>query len=367
MNISVPPAYMAVLRTKDGERQALVNMEPSDKAGLLPLFDVQAPDSGGSVDDQLRLAVEFVREAWSAGQEFLVDISQLGTELRTRSGAHPVLFLAAAFGRAQLQPTMCFAFDRNDDAYETAFLDAVKAQGESAKAAFRLQQHDLLFWEETLGRLDALQKASRIPAERLTVIADLQSLRGSQLVDASALEGRFLDLSARGYGRLVVLGSNMPPSESLPKDGELEVRRLEVDIWEGLLRAVPSLVFGDYGIVHPTAVYIPHSGMAIPAPKAKYALPTRWQVIKGHKPKKGEASQYRKIARTLVNSPWFRANDFGWGDENIREIATGRLGKKGNNTDWVAYSTQIHLAMTVKQVAVAVHAATATTRSPEEA
>ena len=108
-------------------------------------------------------------------------------------------------------------------------------------------------------------------------------------------------------------------------------------------------------------------GMAIPAPKAKYALPTRWQVIKGHKPKKGEASQYRKIARTLVNSPWFRANDFGWGDENIREIATGRLGKKGNNTDWVAYSTQIHLAMTVKQLAVAVHAASAVTAERDEA
>jgi hypothetical protein len=101
--------------------------------------------------------------------------------------------------------------------------------------------------------------------------------------------------------------------------------------------------------------------MAIPAPKAKYTLPTRWQVIKGHKPKKGEASQYRKIARTLINAPWFRPNDFGWGAENIREVATGRRGKKGNNTDWVAYTTQIHLAMTLRQVAVAVRAATTST------
>lgn len=358
MKMKISQVYMPVLRTKSGERQALLNLEPNDKAGLLPLFDVQAPESGVSIEDQLGLAVEFVREAWTAEQEFLLDISQLGSDLRTRSGDHPIQYLAMAFGQAELQPTMCFAFDRNDDAYEAAFLAVVQGQGESAKAAFRLQQHDLLFWEETLDRLEALQRASRIALKQLTVIADMQSLRGSQLVDASVLEERFKDLAARGFGRLVVLGSNMPESGSLPKDGEVEVRRLEVDIWEALLRTVPTLIFGDYGIVHPTSVYVPHSGMAIPAPKAKYTLPTRWQVIKGHKPEKGEASQYYKIARKLFSAPWFRPNDFGWGSDSIREIATGRRGKRGNNTDWVAYTTEIHLAMTVKQVAVAVRVAT---------
>jgi hypothetical protein len=366
MNMVMSPVYMPVLRTKGGERQALLNLEPKDKARLLPLFDVQAPEPGEPIEEQLQLAVEFVREAWSTSQEFLLDISQLGSELRTRDGVHPIQYLAEAFGQASLQPTMCFSFDRNDDAYEAAFLAVVRGQGKSAKAAFRLQQHDLLFWEDALGRIDALRTASRIALERLTVIADMQSLRGSQLVDVSVLEGRFKDLAARGFGRLVVLGSNMPESANLPKDGELEVRRLEVDIWEALLRAVPALMFGDYGIVHPTSVYIPHSGMAIPAPKAKYTLPTRWQIIKGHKPKKGEASQYYKIARSLFNAPWFRPNDFGWGAESIREIATGHRGKRGNNTDWVAYTTEIHLAMTVTQVSVAVNAAAATTGAHEE-
>jgi hypothetical protein len=357
MKMKMLPVYMPVLRTKSGERQALLNLEPNDKAGLLPLFDVQAPESGVSIEDQLELAVEFVREAWTSEHEFLLDISQLGSDLRAVDGIHPLQYLADAFGRASLQPTMCFAFDRNDDAYEAAFLAVVRGQGESAKAAFRLQQHDLLFWEETLDRLKTLRIATRIAPERLTVIADMQSLCSAQLVDASVLEGRFRDLAALGFGRLVMLGSNMPESSNLPKDGELKVRRLEVDIWESLLRAVPTLMFGDYGIVHPTSVYIPHSGMAIPAPKAKYTLPTCWQIIKGHKPKKGEASQYYKIARTLHSAPWFRPNDFGWGADCIREIATGRRGKRGNNTDWVAYTTEIHLAMTVRQVSVAVHVA----------
>lgn len=359
MKMVVPPIYMPVLRTKSGERQALLNLGPKEKSGLLPLFDVQAPEPGVSLEDQLDSAVEFVCDAWQNQQEFLLDISQLGSELRINGGMHPIQYLSKAFKQASIQPTMCFAFDRNDNAYETAFLAVVQSQGASARAAFRLQQHDLLFWQEALDRIESLQRTSRIAPERLTVIADMQSLRGSQLVDASVLEGRFKDLNARGFGRLVVLGSNMPESANLPKDGELEVRRLEVDIWESLLRSVPTLIFGDYGIVHPTSVYIRHSGMAIPAPKAKYTLPTRWQVIKGHKPKRGESSQYYEIARKLMNASWFRPNDLGWGAENIREIATGHRGKRGNNTDWVAYTTEIHLTMTVKQVTVAVHAATA--------
>ena len=358
MKILMPPVYMPVLRTKNGEKQALLNLEPKDKARLLPLFDVQAPESGAPVDDQLDIAVEFVCEAWATKQEFLLDISQLASDLRTTSGMHPLQYLAMAFEQASFQPTMCFAFDRSDDAYEAAFLAAVEGQGESAKAAFRLQQQDLLLWEETLSRLNALRAALRIAPERLTVIADMQSLRGPQSVDASVLKGRFKDLAARGFGRLVMLGSNMPESQNLPKDEELEVRRLEVDIWEALRPDVPALIFGDYGIVHPTSVDIPHSGMAIPAPKAKYTLPTRWQIIKGHLPKKGEASQYYKIARALVNAAWFQPNDFGWGAENIREIATGNRGKRGSNTDWVAYTTEIHLAMTVRQMLVAVRTAT---------
>lgn len=35
------PMYLSVLRTKEGERRALLNLEPQDREALLPLFDVQ--------------------------------------------------------------------------------------------------------------------------------------------------------------------------------------------------------------------------------------------------------------------------------------------------------------------------------------
>lgn len=357
MDTTVTPAYMPVLRTKEGEKQALNGLELSDKMEMVPLFDVQAPDPGEPLDEVLQEAIAFFSDVWPADQEFLLDISQLGPELRTTRGDHPLTFLAAGCSEASMRPTICFAFDRNDSAYEDAFMDAVQGQGADARAAFRLQQHDLLFWNETVARISALQSRARLKPSQLTIIADLQSLCVSQTVDTEVVRSRLVDLAARGFGRLVLLASNMPESQKLPKDAEVEIRRLEVDIWEALLKTVPTLMFGDYGIVHPTSVYIPHSGMAIPAPKAKYALPTRWHILKGHKPSKGESSQYRQIARKLVKAPWFRANDFGWGDESIRAVAAGRFGKPGGNTSWVAYTTQIHLAMTVRQVAVAVQAA----------
>jgi hypothetical protein len=356
MNTTVTPAYMPVLRTKEAEKQALNGLEMSDKMEMLPLFDVQAPDPGDSVDRVLQEAIAFFSEVWPAKQEFLLDISQLGSELRTTGGKHPLLFLAEGCTEASMKPTICFAFDRSDSAYEDAFMAAMQGQGADARAAFRLQQHDLLFWNETVARIAALQSRASLQPAQLTIIADLQSLRTSQTVDTVVLSSRLVDLAARGFGRLVALASNMPESQNLPKDEEIEIRRLEVDIWEALLKTVPTLIFGDYGIVHPTSVYIPHSGMAIPAPKAKYTMPTRWHIFKGHKPAKGEASQYRQIARKLVKAAWFRANDFGWGDEAIRAVAAGRLGKTGGNTSWIAYTTQIHLAMTVRQVAVAVRA-----------
>jgi Beta protein len=66
----------------------------------------------------------------------------------------------------------------------------------------------------------------------------------------------------------------------------------------------------------------------------------------------------------MTKASWFQSNDYGWGNENIRDVASAGRGK-GNNTDWVAFTTQVHLAAMVKQVRVAVRAAAAQEPAPE--
>jgi len=75
MNEHPSPEYLCVFRTKQGERRALLNLEPSSGNGLLPLFDVQSNDPGKPLGQHLREAIAMIEEVWPRTGEFLLDIS----------------------------------------------------------------------------------------------------------------------------------------------------------------------------------------------------------------------------------------------------------------------------------------------------
>ena len=359
------PQYLCVFRTKEGERRALLNLESSTDSGLVPLFDVQSNDSGKPLGQHLREAVEMIKEVWPSSAEFLLDISQIGTDARCDEGRHPITELLRACAERTLRPTLCYAFDRDDAAYDDAIVAGLETLQKPRRVAFRLQQHDLLFWTETLARLESLIDRMSVDRRAVTVIADLQAIGPASMPDEDRLRAQLFQLRTAGIGRLVLLASSMPESQALKADTEVVLRRHEIALWESLLRDLPWLVFGDYGIVHPNFAHLRGSGAPIPAPKARYATPNSWIVIKGHRPKKGEASQYRKIARRIVAADWFRPNDFGWGAERIRLAATTQKREFGSHACWVGFCTQIHLAITMRQVRVAVGAAARQT-TPDE-
>lgn len=347
------PLYMPVIRVKEAERRALENLEPHTLQGLLPLFDVQRNDDKKSLHEHIRDSVDVIRQVWPANGEWLVDISQIPSDARCRDGIHPIAAINSVCRELELRPTFSYAFDRSDSPYEEAIVDAVTSGPTPRRIAFRLQEQDLLFWQETVDRIAGIVARCKVEISHVTVIVDLQALSKTSSVDTDMLGERLLSLDKAGSGRLVLLGSSMPQSEALKADTTATVRRHEVAVWESMLRFVPRLVFGDYGIVHPHFAHLTGSGAPIPAPKAKYATPTNWQIIKGHRPRKGEGSQFPAIARQIVKASWFRSNDFGWGAERIREVATRGSGKRGTATCWTAFCTEIHFAITVKQVEVA--------------
>ena len=351
------PMYLSVLRTKEGERRALLNLESQDRESLLPLFDIQRSERGKPLNRHLGESVALIREVWPTGVEFLLDISQLAGDVRCEDGNHPITTLVQACAQASLQPTLCYAFDRSDTAYDDAMVAGMSALSGPRRTAFRLQQHDLLFWPETRARLDGLLTRLGVERSAVIVIADLQVIGPSSMPDEDRLRSQLLELHQIGIGRVVLLASSMPESQALKSDAEVTLRRHEVTLWESLLRSLPWLIFGDYGIVHPHFSHQRGAGAPIPAPKARYATPNHWIVIKGHRQRKGEANQYGQIARQMVSAPWFRPNDLGWGAERIRFAATTSKREVGSHTCWVGFCTQMHLALTVRQVRVAVHAA----------
>ena len=106
--------YMPVIRVKEGERRALANLESQTLLSLLPLFDVQRNDEKKLLHEHIRDSVDVIRQIWSAKDEFLVDISQIPSDVRCRDGTHPIAVITHLCREFGLRPIFSYAFDRND-------------------------------------------------------------------------------------------------------------------------------------------------------------------------------------------------------------------------------------------------------------
>jgi hypothetical protein len=350
--------YLVALRAKTGERNALLNLDPRAKESLVPLFEVNRSKPSRPIEEHFEATVELIKQAWASEGEFLLDMSDVPSDARGADGAHPVQMLDLLCQQMSLAPTWCYALDRSDHDYEEALFAALARQRERS-VAIRLQQHDLLFFEEAEARIRGFLSRAQVDLSRLWIVVDLLAIDASTAGGIELIRSRLIQLQAMSPGRLALLASSMWESARLPSDKTTRIRRHEVALWESLLRDVPTLVYGDYGVVHPRFADAPSTGVTIPAPKARYALPGEWVVLKGRRPTKGESSQYRNIAQGIIQADWFRTNEFGWGAENIRLAASGQSGP-GNHTSWIGYCTELHLTLTCRQVQVAVTRARAT-------
>jgi len=347
--------YLVALRAKPGERNALLNIERSARESIVPLFEISRNTPKKSVQEHFHAAVELIRQAWFSDGEFLLDISDIPTEMRGGHGEHPVEMLDRICRQMSLVPTWCYSLERSDTAYEEAVLDTLGRQ-RVRSVAVRLQQHDLLFFDETEAHIRRFLGRARVDPSKVSIIVDLLAIDASIGGSVDLLRKRLAQLDALLPGRLVLLASSMWESARLPASKETRIRRHEVALWELLLRDFPSLIFGDYGVVHPRFAEPPIDGPIIPAPKVRYPLENEWIVFKGHKPEKGESSQYVALARDVVRANWFRVNELGWGAENIRLAAIGN-GSPGGHAAWIGFCTELHIDLTHRQLRVAIERA----------
>jgi hypothetical protein len=343
--------YLAVLRTKEGERDALINSGAACIEAMVPLFEVGRAKKK-RVDEHLKACVALIQDAWRGNGEFLIDISDIPSETRSEDGMHPITKLDRLLETNQLLPTFCFSLDRGDPDYRQAVFDAIRRQ-EPRRGAIRLQRHDLLLWDETLAQLNHYFSELRVDEGESTVIVDLRHIGPSASNELELLVQRLQHLRSMTHGRLVLLASSMLESARIPTNNETNIPRHEVSLWEAVTARVPGVIFGDYGVINPSYTEPAEGEVLIPAPKARYPRPNGWVVIKGHRPIKGERNQYRGIATQILASKWFRWDDTGWGAENIRRVASPRS-RPGSNANWIGYCTQLHLDLTTRQTRVAI-------------
>ena len=312
--------YTPIVKGKLNDLKALGALPPATRALMRPLVEVMPAASTDDVEEHLEKFSNYLRKH-AAWPRISVDFYGVAG-LVTSSGVDATLAGFAKLKERQLVVTPVYGFQRDDRVW--AHLNRVVKYFGSG-FGFRVDIDDLDDQaEETWGSiLERSAQLTQAPSD-VDIIIDLRDL-GPQSVDAAReLVVDFLSIGPRGgrYRSVSVVGSSaLKNVGDITRDAMSVIRRKELHLWTALERDLPeseSVVFGDYGVVHPE--FTDQGSFANMNAKIRYTVGGRILYFRGHM-LRGDYEQYRALAAQVRGSGEYLGPKFSYGDQYIDDVA----------------------------------------------
>jgi len=333
--------YYPILRWKQGEQLAMARLDAADRAGLLPIAEVQVLETGSQPKLEKTL-----RSAHANQYPIAIDIKPvyLGTRV-------PLARLAGIVGRFRKAGLAVWPVVHDADALaDTAGLLAFKGH---ADLVLRIYPNDT-----PLTAALAIAKGARKAmgrAGRLHVVVDLDSIGDIDPNAVAAMAVPYVrDLTALGdVTRVIVAGGSFPLTVGGFKlgVGNLLPRR-ELSIWKavGAASGCHGAAFGDYGVTNPQPLEPIDPRTMNPSAHIRYTLKNDWWLLRASGVKTKGWAQYNGLCVLLVNDARYCGTAFSFGDD--RYMAHSKTGStSGSFMTWRRDATSHHLVYTVRQLA----------------
>jgi hypothetical protein len=344
------PVYVPVLKGRQGEFKALLDVQEFTLDRILPLIEiVPGPDDEPTT---LRQVIDkSVRKLRSwAGCRLLLDAGLLPADVLLGDGIGAVAF-AVMRARELVGADATPVVRLNDE--PLTYTDAVAIHRDYAGGvALRLGREDLEDDpEDIIAALQDVLRALDVGPREVDLIFDLGAVNGDLAVHAGA---RFVadllrTLPTPGEWREIVVTSGAFPADlSFIEAWRLgEPPRYDAQVYDRLQqqRRLPRLpLYGDYTVTHPVL----SSGPAFPTPpQLRYTVADRWLTMKGRRNDPRGHEQFYVVCEHIRTHPEFVGAALGQADDRI---ANTRQYAPGNASTWRQIGTTHHLDYIVRRI-----------------
>jgi hypothetical protein len=334
--------YVAVLRTRRAEQDALREVAPDVRPLLAPLIEV-TPHKAlilGELPPQ-RIAQAVWRIAVGSGGtgELYLDLGDLLDHAEAEAICRELQYLTLS-----VHSEMQLVFRTRD--FGRRGIAAAKELLQRNGAVFRITQAD--YFSPALNELVRFTRLNGISYSNIDLVVDCQLVAEGQRLQGTVdrLERDF------PWRSVTYLGGSFPPDLSdLPKNGEYELPRIEWQSFEHARSIHRRARYGDYTIRHP----LQRDELPFPpSASIRYTGLDHWVVMRGEKPggqDRPGREQYIGHAQLLRARPEFSGANFSAGDTYIELIASQVTHQTGNPTKWVQAGVNHHLTLAARQVA----------------
>jgi hypothetical protein len=287
--------YAPVLKGKNGEFEALSNLDDATKMALLPLIDIPTLDpqrrsgrEGDTWTTYLSRKAKSIVGTWGAGLPIMVDFFDADPDASERGKLPLELFFDIVRPVADnFLPVT--GLDRNEAHHHA--VAALVRQGIPG-ICVRLLRNDLRDRSDVNKALPMLMSKVGASTRASRLVIDLREVAdGSVETTAEAVAWTCDGLpSSEDWLSVSIVGGRMPESLSseIPTGSDRELARAEFRVWKEIRARAPRRVplFGDYGVVHPKGLYIDKDDRINAAPTIKYTHGEYWTVLRGVSSKK---------------------------------------------------------------------------------
>jgi hypothetical protein len=335
--------YVAVLRWRQGEVDALRNLYELDRKIITPLIEL-LPKKGGGFSK----IIKDIGQNWGF-DPFFLDLDRISPNLRLGGGGHPLILMGNAAKSMHLKLVPVTGLNR-PKSYQAAV--AVVARANKQGICVRVRGNEISKPNFGTGLLKLLSSHKKTPQET-DLIVDLEVVDNSK-VDYAALCAKIPKL--RRWRTFTVLGGAFPENlMQFVKNSEPTIKRYDWCGWReettnGQLARKPS--YGDYTIQCPT--YEPPTvDFLNPSASIRYTASDQWLIMRGEgvfNDNSAGFAQFPAQAMLLSEKPEFCGADYSFGDKYIKQVS-GDWNHTGNFTTWICAGVNHHLTFVARQVA----------------
>lgn len=356
--------YMPIVKSKQGEFDALSLLNPDVKGLVMPLveiakleFDNAENAKPKTIEKHLENICKRISTKWGRSNAF-IDTQLVNDTLP--DGKNCIEYMYERFAQGAGIPSLVVQFLTPEN-----IISAIKGTMEKynlPEAAIRMTIADIVSPDLLEKTQILLQKIGKEPAS-CHLILDLNGADFSNTADFSdTLLDHFRDFPFfQAWKSVTVCGGSFPKTNLL-KQGVNDVPRGEWALYNQLVEKlgnqdfVRHINYGDYGIVAPGHFEYDPLKMDRSA-NIRYTHNNNWYVIKGKSLKIEGHAQYFDLAKNIVTeSGCFLGENFSAGDLHLKKCSDAQT-TSGNPTVWNKIGFNHHFTKVLKDLSASYLAA----------
>ncbi|WP_158617123.1 beta family protein [Corallococcus exercitus] len=351
--------YVPILKLMMGEREALAQLEVTQRTRVTPLFEIRPPKSKPVKDKRKTFRMETMEEVLGRiGPQLakaipdcraFIDGLHLTPAQMMASGEHPLAYVLAQARKSGVALVPSTGPERPPE-YQAVVRAAVAEDQRGICVRVRKKE---LFEDNLDERLSSVLHTVGASRESTDLVLDLGSVEPDDVSMLSkSIPGVLSTLHGVTAFRTLTLAAGAFPQSISHIKLPTKVPRADWLLWQTLASKAESLVrlptYGDYAI-QGASPPSPDAAMHPGSPNIRYTADDHWLVVRGGAFKHHGYDQYSALAEHLMEQECYAGRTFSWGDAYIFGCAGGAE-TPGSPGVWRKVGTNHHITKVLKQL-----------------